>query len=210
MPDVNYPLAPQGIFRTIQGEGMLLGLPMVFVRFGGCSVGCAGCDTDYSLDSRLPLPALLDRISQLAYGAARWVWLSGGEPTDHDLRPLVDALHDRGLRVALATAGTRQVQQGALCGGVDFLSVSPHDLGESWVQRRGDQLNLVPGLGGLRLPDLSEELAQVCVFSFSACYVTPFMTPVGTLANLAECISWVQCHQGWRLGVQAHQLWGVP
>ena len=32
-------LVHDGIFQTIQGEGDLVGIPTVFVRLAGCSVG---------------------------------------------------------------------------------------------------------------------------------------------------------------------------
>lgn len=36
------------IFSSIQGEGILAGLPFVFVRFCGCNLRCNYCDTKYS------------------------------------------------------------------------------------------------------------------------------------------------------------------
>ncbi|HEV8642746.1 MAG TPA: 7-carboxy-7-deazaguanine synthase QueE, partial [Methylomirabilota bacterium] len=38
------------VFYSIQGEGATAGLPAVFVRLQGCSVGCRWCDTKYSWD----------------------------------------------------------------------------------------------------------------------------------------------------------------
>ena len=71
------PLAPQGVFRTIQGEGVLLGVPMVFVRLAGCSVGCPECDTDYSIAER----ATVEEIARRAIDAdpsLAWAWITGG------------------------------------------------------------------------------------------------------------------------------------
>src|SRR5690348_9947144 len=82
--DMKYPLAPQGVFRTVQGEGALLGVPMVFIRLAGCSVGCAGCDTDYSPDSFRSLAEIEAEVKAVR-GNAEWVFITGGEPADHEL-----------------------------------------------------------------------------------------------------------------------------
>lgn len=39
------------IFRSIQGEGLCVGAPTVFVRFSGCNLRCAYCDTKKSWKS---------------------------------------------------------------------------------------------------------------------------------------------------------------
>jgi 7-carboxy-7-deazaguanine synthase len=208
---MTYGLAPQGIFATVQGEGVLLGTPMVFVRFAGCPVGCPECDTDYTLAARTDLDGLVRRVVECDPTPARWVWLTGGEPTVYDIVPLVARLHAVGYRVALATAGINPVGLGAAPyyggGGVDFLSVSPHRVDDSWVLRRGDQLNVVPGLNGLRL----EDFEGVDVSGFAHRFVTPpWYGPGGRAEWVAECREWVERHPDWRLGIQAHRYWGVP
>src|SRR5260370_18429506 len=36
------------IFYSIQGEGMLTGVPSVFIRTSGCNLRCQWCDTPYT------------------------------------------------------------------------------------------------------------------------------------------------------------------
>ncbi len=199
----HYPLAPQGVFAAIQGEGLLLGLPMVFVRLAGCSIGCAGCDTNYSVASRAAADDIALACVEAAGVCTDWIWLTGGEPTDHDLSPLVDVLHGAGFKVALATAGTRRVQMGSAHGGVDFLSVSLHSM-NGWVQRSGCQVNIVPGLNGLRLADVESLLPEIEA-GFPVRYVTPLYGE-----PMTECLAWVKGHYRWRLGIQAHKVWGLP
>lgn len=208
---VTYPLAPQGVFLTVQGEGQFLGQPMVFVRLAGCDVGCPQCDTDYTVRSKATASEIVRQCVEVA-GGVKWVWITGGEPTIHDIAPLIAELRRYGFRIALATAGMRPVVRGwanqiedgqtVATAGVDFLSVSPHILDAKWVCRRGDQVNLVAGLNGLRL----ESAAGMDFGGFSYRYVTPCD---GRPETLRECVDWVLAHPEWRLGVQAHKLWGL-
>src|SRR5262249_57082920 len=95
------------VFCSIQGEGVSLGLPSVFVRLQGCSVGCTWCDTKYSWDPKkghaLSLAALVD---QVRIAGPENVVVTGGEPLEHPaFAPLVAAGHDAGKRGEGATAG---------------------------------------------------------------------------------------------------------
>jgi 7-carboxy-7-deazaguanine synthase len=198
-----YPLAPNGVFRSIQGEGALLGVPMVFVRLAGCSVGCPLCDTDYRVAEKRTAGSIADRVDVVAEDA-EWVWITGGEPTDHDLTPLVAALRPTGRKLALATSGARAVQIGGVTGGFDFLGVSPHDPAR-WAQRRGDQVNLVLGLNGHGI-DSFWPLRAEFERGFPHRYVTPC---AGDAESLGQCLEWVARCSGWRLGVQAQKVWGV-
>lgn len=203
---MKYPLAPNGIFRTVQGEGSLLGLPMVFVRLAGCSVGCGLCDTDYRVAQR----AEEDHISQTCLRLAtwtgpRWVWITGGEPTDHDLSPLIKALRASGLFVALATAGHKDLPESWKEDAPHFLSVSPHDP-EQWRVFCGNELKLIPGLKGHHLLDFDLVLKER-----QAAFGEKFVVPcAGLPGTVEECRQWVETHEGWKMGVQAHKVWGIP
>lgn len=208
-----YPISPNGVFPTIQGECSLLGVPMHFLRLAGCSVGCPGCDTDYTVAERLSVAEIVERLQRL--WPCKWVWITGGEPTDHPLGELVAALRREGYRVALATSGVRDkclkddfpIREGRSDGGFDFVSVSPHFADERWVVRSGTQLNVVSGLNGFRL----DRLPEFDWSRFGSKWVTPVWIGNGMVpSSVAECVEWVTQHQEWRVNVQAHKLWRLP
>lgn len=212
-----YPLAPQGVFRTIQGEGTLLGRPMVFVRLAGCSVGCNGCDTDYSVASRASAREIAARAAEMGSGVD-WVWVTGGEPADHALGALVEELSRARFRVAVATSGAKAVARdgwpvrdsraGVKPEGADFLSVSPHFPPAELKVWQGHQINLVPGLGRLSLADWSDLGNEFRAFRDR--WVTPFWSGPGDRAErVAECVAFLAKRPDFRLGVQGHKLWGL-
>jgi organic radical activating enzyme len=102
-------------FYSIQGEGATAGLPAVFVRLQGCTVGCGWCDTKYSWDPaagrEADLPGLLNEVAAFP---CRRVVITGGEPLESPLFvPLAAALGARGYLVEVETSGTREPAAGA-------------------------------------------------------------------------------------------------
>ena len=97
------------VFYSIQGEGATAGVPAVFVRLQGCTVGCVWCDTRYSWDPDAGRAADLDAIlAEVAAFPCRRVVVTGGEPLESPLfEPLVPALGSRGLEIEVETSGTR-------------------------------------------------------------------------------------------------------
>lgn len=192
-----YPLAPDGIFWTLQGEGALVGEPMAFVRLAGCSVGCQQCDTNYRVARRVLLEQLVAEVQAVIPPnfTKPWVWITGGEPTDHDLEPLIDIFATVGMNVAIATSGIRVVSRT-----VQWISVSPHT--NSIVQRNGHELKIVPGLNGLTL-----EAASDLGLGFAWKYIQPL---AGDANSLKQSIAFVLRTPGWRLSSQQHKQWGLP
>jgi len=202
IPNDQYRLSDPGIFWTIQGEGHLTGQGMVFVRFAGCSVGCPGCDTDYASKKRMGseeiLKSVTDAFPPEVNGRNRWVWLTGGEPTDRNLDPLLMLLSDAGLSVALATSGVRPVRYP-----VDWLSVSPHSL--EIAQTFGNEIKLVPGLNGFNAEEFIERSDGEINF-----WLRFFQPLDGDPDSLAECIRLWKKFPRWGISLQTHKIMGLP
>lgn len=202
---MKYPLPSNPIFWTIQGEAHLRGFQMCFVRLAGCSVGCPKCDTDYQRREF----ATPDEIAQRADDATprnardRWVWITGGEPTDHDLAPLIGALRGKRFSIALATSGHRRVITP-----VDWLSVSPHDPSK-WIQTRGSEVKIVPGLNGFSIEDFRVAHPDEQT-DFKYRYVQPLSIEKQEDAeSLRTCLEFTKRHPNWSLSRQDHHYWGV-
>ena len=107
------------IFYSIQGEGMLLGVPSVFVRTSGCNLRCSWCDTPYtsweSEGEERSIDSIVDEVER--HGASHVV-VTGGEPM---IAPQIAELtHRLKQHVTIETAGT--VDAEVRC---DLMSISP-------------------------------------------------------------------------------------
>jgi 7-carboxy-7-deazaguanine synthase len=120
------------VFYSIQGEGMLAGVPSVFVRTSGCNLRCTWCDTPYT--SWAPEGEEQQMGPLLADIRRRWathVVVTGGEPMIQEgITRLTERLKDFDLHITIETAGT--VYQKVTC---DLMSISPK-LANSTPHRR--------------------------------------------------------------------------
>ena len=111
------------IFHSIQGEGLLLGVPSVFVRTSGCNLRCRWCDTPYASwnpeGEELGIPEIMERVR--AYNCPHVV-LTGGEPmVASGIEVLAAALRTEGFHITIETAGT--IAPGEIA--CDLASLSP-------------------------------------------------------------------------------------
>lgn len=110
------------IFYSIQGEGMLVGVPSVFVRTSGCNLRCVWCDTPYTSwnpeGEQLSTAEVVERVA--AFSASHVV-VTGGEPMiAPEIVDLTRQLHEKHLHITIETAGT--VYARVAC---DLMSISP-------------------------------------------------------------------------------------
>ena len=110
------------IFYSVQGEGLLVGTPSIFVRTSGCNLRCVWCDTPYTSwapdGSEQTVEAILEEARQYP---ARHAVVTGGEPMiAPQIAELTAGLRGLGLHVTVETAGT-------VCAEVpcDLMSISP-------------------------------------------------------------------------------------
>lgn len=110
------------IFRSVQGEGKLAGVPSVFVRTSGCNLRCVWCDTPYTSWNPEGEEKTIEEILQVAsIHNEYYIVVTGGEPMiAPGVVELTRRLRAEGMHITIETAGT--VMAEVEC---DLMSVSP-------------------------------------------------------------------------------------
>jgi 7-carboxy-7-deazaguanine synthase len=111
------------IFYSIQGEGLLAGVPSVFVRLAGCPLRCRWCDTKYAQNPssgvEMSIEQIIDKVQQQQ---CRYAVLTGGEPmVNPQLPALAKALKKLHKDITIETAGLKFIPN-LTC---DLLIISP-------------------------------------------------------------------------------------
>jgi organic radical activating enzyme len=135
------------IFTSLQGEGVYLGVPQIFIRFSGCNIRCKYCDTTEALTPQavariepvafsgktnlvpnpLSVETVLNATQQLeqSFQGFHSISLTGGEPllADGFLKRLLPLLREIGLEIFLETNGTLPERLANIIDLVDIISM---------------------------------------------------------------------------------------
>jgi len=201
-------------FLTLQGEGVQSGSRAVFLRFAGCNLWsgreqdrataqCNFCDTDFVGTDGPGGGKFSDEVALADHVAGLWgddknrrlVVITGGEPMLQLDEPLVEALHERGFRVAVESNGTLLATAG-----IDWLCISPK-AGTEVVQRSGDELKLV-------WPQRGIDPAELEQWDFDHFLVQP-MDCEDVKSSYDASITLAMERPNWRLSLQNHKIAGL-
>jgi len=194
-------------FYSLQGEGALTGTPMYFVRTAGCSVSECPlhpshngiCDTNWSFTKDDEIEAIARRAKE---SLAKWVCITGGEPTDQldAVQALAKMIRGQGQFVMIQTSGVK-----ALSYCWDWVAVSPKSHHTLLRQKYGDELKVVWNGESFRA---LQELATNT--KFTNYYLQPLAQSNGStnVQDVAKVVLEMGESQPWRLGIQQHKVWG--
>ena len=217
------------IFYSLQGEGHHAGVPSVFVRFSGCNLKCPFCDTRHE-EGRMM--ADVEIIAEIRRYPARWIILTGGEPSLHIDEDFIEKLKTgTGKLIAIETNGTRPLPEG-----IDWVTVSPKtgisgELGDVSGAAFADELRLrranevksaradevrIARADEIKVVDVGQYLEPYfslpCREETTKMYLQPCFTadPAVCAANLRRTISRVKSDPRWTLSAQLHRYLQIP
>lgn len=209
-------------FYSLQGEGYWTGTPMFFIRLAGCSVGgksqictpiCGEpflCDTDYTCRGNLKIETL---VAQVVASKAQHVCITGGEPFDHDLEPLLEVFAETALQVHVETSGTKEID---ISGYLPWITLSPKKgtLDTSFAQASEIKLLVsasttikdIQQINALWGDAPHKYLQPVTIYHKSP--TRPRIVQASSNTDL--CISFLlHTFPSWKLSLQTHNILGV-
>jgi organic radical activating enzyme len=221
------------VFASRQGEGICVGDPQIFVRFGGCNLVCDYCDTPESIPAKSgrqqTVEEVLTRIDALDASHVWPVSLTGGEPLLHlsFLEELITALRAQGRAIYLETNGTlpralEKVIKGCDWVAMDFKpeSATGHDLWEAhqWFLDIGANKVFVKMV--LTAKTTEAEFERAVALLAPRHRSVPFLLQPATAWGEAGTIPLARLDSWWRQATaqlsdvrilpQIHRLWDIP
>ena len=200
------------IFYSIQGEGFYTGRPAVFIRLAGCNLKCSWCDTDYSEKMKMTEDEIVAGVDVLCHNELDvaidlidLIVITGGEPTIHNLEPLLKKLKtETSAIIAIETNGTNPQVLGKLdeLGLVDWITISPKKETTFGALKYADEIKVV--FDGVFNPiSILDNLSPTSRMNPPYLFIQPCS------GNFKPAVDYVLAHPLWRLSVQTQKIIGV-
>ena len=188
------------IFYSLQGEGFHTGTPSVFIRFSGCNLRCAFCDTDHLSNTMMSAPEIVNEV--IKYPGAPLIVLTGGEPSLYVDEALIKALKLTEKTIAIETNGTCPLPDG-----IDWITLSP----KTAFQGGMSQPCVITSCNELKVVYTGQDLSQYDSIKaqhrfLQPCYVD---NPKQRLIRLQATVEAVLNNPTWRLSLQTHRVLGI-
>jgi len=190
-------------FFTIQGEGYHTGRAAYFIRTAGCDVGCVWCDVKESWTSTADQLMTIDAIiEEVKIVNAKFVVITGGEPTMHSLLELVSRLQENQIEVAIETAGVH-----ALDAPIDWYCFSPKKfmkpIEEAYEKAKELKVVINHVSDFLWAEEHAEKVSASCHL-----FLQPEWEKQDKLLPLI--IEYVKGNQKWKISLQTHKYMNIP
>ena len=189
------------IFYSLQGEGYHTGTPAVFVRFSGCTLHCAFCDTQHQEGTMMSLQEIVDEVNK--YPNAPLLLLTGGEPSLFIDEAFVTELKEKtNKRITIETNGTNPLPKN-----LDWVTLSP----KSGFEGGDVEPCVLTHCDELKVVYLGQDLSQYDVIEARHRFLQPCFVEDEEQrnSNLQACVEAVKSHPNWRLSLQIHRVLGI-
>jgi len=110
-------------FLSIQGEGMRIGQPSLFLRMAHCNLSCDFCDTEFADYLEFSLEEIIKILQAKSLKFQMPVVITGGEPLLQIDGDFVEELRKAGFEPHIETNGT--VEYDACGHAMPFITMSP-------------------------------------------------------------------------------------
>lgn len=186
------------IFYSIQGEGANTGKPAVFVRFSGCNLACAFCDTDFHKSTTMTEEEIVTKVE--SYGCC-FVVFTGGEPLLQLNRKLCDLLHEKDYIIAVESNGSIETNLP-----IDWLTISPKHFftNAKTIIKRCSEVKMLGSIN-TTLEQLDALTGQIKAEKY---YLQPIDTgnEKTNQENTNKVLSLIKERPEWRISVQLHKI----
>jgi 7-carboxy-7-deazaguanine synthase len=191
------------IFYSIQGEGFHSGKPAIFIRLGGCDVGCHWCDVKESWDEndhpKMTVEQIMDDIKDFP---SKTIIITGGEPLMYNLNELTSSLKALGYSLHIETSGVYQ-----FTGDFDWVCFSPKKFKnphQSIYAVANELKAIIFNKSDFKFADsFLEHLNDDCLH-----YLQPEWSKADAMTP--QIIEFVKNNPNWNISMQTHKYLNIP